>query len=68
MTKDFYLYERFFVSNKNFTTEHRKIIKNSRFFKVFFKFFQNPGFLCLNCRIPGFSMFPGKPCAYQQTL
>ena len=29
-----YLYDRFFVSNLNFTTEHVKIVKNSRFFQV----------------------------------
>jgi len=27
ITKVFYLYDRFFVSNRNFTTEHVKIIK-----------------------------------------
>ena len=29
MTKKSYLYDRFFVSNQNFTTEDVKIIKNS---------------------------------------
>ena len=27
MTKIFYLYDRFFESNRNFTTEHVKIVK-----------------------------------------
>ena len=31
----FYLYDRFFVSNQNFTTGHVKIIKSSSFFQVF---------------------------------
>ena len=30
--KNFYLYDRFFESNQNFTTEQVKIDKNSRFF------------------------------------
>ena len=47
--KIFYLYDRFFESNRNFTTEHVKIIKipgfsgflvifvqNFRFFQIFF--------------------------------
>ena len=29
------LYDRFFVSNWNLTTEHIKIVKNSRFFSNF---------------------------------
>ena len=36
MTKKSYLYDRFFVSNQNFTTDNVKIIKNSRFFQVIF--------------------------------
>ena len=32
MTKKFYLYDRFFVSNQDFTTKHIKNVKNSRFF------------------------------------
>ena len=47
MTKIFDLYGRFFESNRNFTTEHVKIVKIPRFF-------------CLNCQIPCFSKFPGK--------
>ena len=35
MTKKFDLYNRLFVSNRNFTTKHVKIVKNSRFFQVF---------------------------------
>ena len=42
MTNFFYLYDKFFVSNRNFTTQHVKIVKNFRF-------------LSLNCQIPGFS-------------
>ena len=48
MSLKLYIYERFFVLNQNFTTEHVKIVQNSSFF------------FCLNCQIPGFSMFPGK--------
>ena len=33
--KTFYFFDRFFVSNQNFTTEHVKIIKNYRFFLCF---------------------------------
>ena len=50
MTKIFHLYDRFFVSNRNFTTKHAKNVQNSRFF---FKISQTRGFLCLNCQIPG---------------
>ena len=32
MTKFFYLYDRFFGSNRNFTTEHLKIVKIPGFF------------------------------------
>ena len=32
MTKKVYLYDKSFVPNQNFTTEHVKIVKNSRFF------------------------------------
>ena len=42
------IYDRFFVSNRNFTTEHVKIVKSFRLFHVLFKipdftrfFFQN---------------------------
>ena len=45
MTKKSYLYDRFFVSNQNVTTEHVKIVKVqgfSRFFWVKFQVF--PGF------------------------
>ena len=31
MTKKSDLYDRFFVSDQNFGTEHLKIVKNSRF-------------------------------------
>ena len=33
ITKNVYLYDRILVSNRNFTTEHLKIVKNSRFLK-----------------------------------
>ena len=41
MTKYFYLYDRFFELNRNFTTEHVKIVKIPGFFKIS----QIPGFL-----------------------
>ena len=50
--KKFYLQNKFFVSNQNFTTKHVKIVKNSRFFHVFF---------CLNCQIPDISRLSGNP-------
>ena len=63
MTKSFYLYDRFFESNRNFTTEHVKIVitpgflvifvQKSSFFKVSLKFSQVPYFFSLNCQIPG---------------
>ena len=57
MTKKIHFYDRFFVSNQNFTTEHVKLIK----FQVFFNIAQIPGFsksfYCLNCQFPGFSKF-----------
>ena len=54
MTKKSYLYDRFFVSNLNFSTENVKIINIPGFL------IKIPGYFCLNCRIPGFSRFPGK--------
>ena len=39
MTIKSYLYDRFYVSNRNFTTEHVKIVKNFRFFQLFVKSF-----------------------------
>ena len=51
MTKHFCLYDRFFESNQNFTSEHVKIVKVPGFFsdfcskfQVLFKIFQIPGF------------------------
>ena len=32
--KEFFFNDRLFVFNRNFTTEHIKIVKNSRFFEV----------------------------------
>ena len=40
MTKKLHLCNRLFVSNRNFTTKHVKIVKNSRFFKDFCSKFQ----------------------------
>ena len=42
--KIFYLYDRFFVSNRNFTTEHVKIVKNSKFFPGFWPKLSNSRF------------------------
>ena len=42
--KKFYLYDRFFQTNRNFTTEHVKIMKIPGFSKIFFKISQIPGF------------------------
>ena len=50
MTKMFYLCNRFFVSSRNFSTEHVKTVKNSSFF-------------CLNCQIPGVQV-KWQPCIY----
>ena len=45
MTKKFYLYDRLFVSNRNFTTKQIKFVRNSRFLLVFcLKFQVFPGF------------------------
>ena len=38
--KKSYLYDKFFVSNQNFTTEKVKVDKNSRFLQVFWSNFQ----------------------------
>ena len=38
MTKTFYLYDRFFESNRNFTAKHMKIVKIPGFFSKFPKF------------------------------
>ena len=32
LTKNFYLFDRVFVSNRNFITEHIKIVENSKYF------------------------------------
>ena len=72
--KKSYLFDRFFVSNQNFTTENVKVIKNSRFFdqisrffQVFFKISQIPGFsrlfqpkLSSSRFFSGISRFQGK--------
>ena len=59
MTKKFYLYDRIFESNLNFTTEHVKIVKIPGFCSDFCSKFQ-VFFFCLNCQFPGFSRIPGK--------
>ena len=46
------IYDRFLVSNRNFTTENIYIIKNSRFFQVFRSKFQ---VFSKISQIPGFS-------------
>ena len=38
MTKNVYLYDRLFKSNRNFTTEHVKIVKIQGFARFFSKF------------------------------
>ena len=54
MTKQFCLNDRIFVSYRNFTTKHIKIVKNSRFL------FKIPGFSRLKkSQILGFLRFPG---------
>ena len=45
MTKKTYLCDRFFESNQNFTTEHVRNVKNSRFFYAYSRFYHIfPGF------------------------
>ena len=72
MTKKSYLFDRFFESIQNFTTEHVKIIKNSRVFVLNFSFlgsFQNFSnsrffqfYFCLNSK---FQVFPGFQVKWQ---
>ena len=55
------LYDITFVSNLNFTTEHVKIVKKSRFFSNFCSKFQVfSGFFLPKLSYTGFSRFPGK--------
>ena len=54
LTKISYLYDRFFVSYQNFTTEHVKVVKNSRFFSDFCSKFLKFQDLDLACQIQGF--------------
>ena len=70
MTKKFYSYDIFFVSNRNFTTEHVKNVQNLRCFKVFCSKFQVfLDLLYLNCQILGFFMFfPGFQVKWQPWL
>ena len=44
MTKIFYLYDKFFELNQNFTTENVKIVKSPGFLVILFKFQVFPGF------------------------
>ena len=63
MINFFYVYDKIFELNKNFTTENVKILKIPGFlFKPpgFFQNFLNFRLFCLNCQIPGFSRIPGK--------
>ena len=67
MTKIFYLYDKFFESNRNFTTKQQKILKFQVFLVIFVqssfffsKFPKIQFFFCLNCRIPGFFRILGK--------
>ena len=53
MTKKSYLYDRFFVSNQNFTTACVLIVKKSIFFV------QNSIVFFIS-QFPGFFKFPGK--------
>ena len=52
MTKKFCLYDKLFVTNRNFTIEHIKIGKNSWFFL--------PNFRLKKTQIPGFLRFLGE--------
>ena len=62
MIRFVYLYDRLFKSNKNFTTEHVKIVKIPGFFNDFCSKFQV--FFCLNVK---FQVFPGfQPCKMRQ--
>ena len=58
VTKYFYLYDKFFVLNQNFTAEHVKIVKIPGFPGFLVIFVQNSRFF-LNSQIPYFSRFPG---------
>ena len=58
MTKENYLYDRLFVSNQNFTTEHVKIVQNISFFFNL----SNSRFFNLKCQIP---IFPGFEVLWQ---
>ena len=56
MTKIFYLCDRFFESNRNFTTEHVKIVKVQGFLVTFVQNSTFPGFFKVS-QIPDFSRF-----------
>ena len=60
MTIFIYLYDRFFKSNRNCTTEHVKTVKILGFPGFFSKFLKFQFFFCLNCQIPGFSRYSGN--------
>ena len=52
MTIFFYLYDKFFETNRNFPTEDVKVVFPDFLIKI-------PGFSKIS-QIPGFSKFPGK--------
>ena len=61
MTKKSYLYDNFFVSNKNFTTEHVKLLKIQGFFQIFCPKIQVfPVFFFKISKTLGFSRFPSQ--------
>ena len=78
MINKFHLEDKFFVSNRNFTTYNVKIFLNSRYFSDFYSKFQVfQGFyknlislrfsFCLSCQISGFSRFPSKVATLNNT-
>jgi len=56
--------KKYFVSNRNLTTEHVKIVINSRLLHFFFSKLLKLQFFRLNFQIPGFLGFQVKwqPC------
>ena len=67
LTNFFYLYDRFFESNRNNTTEHVKTVKIPGFFsdfcskfQVFSKFPKFQVFFCLNSQTQVFTGFQVK--------
>ena len=69
--KKYYLYDRFFVSNRNFTTENVKIFlnswffhQNSRFFSKYLKFQVFPGKVATLCGALAFTP-PSRQRSYE---